>query len=82
MEILLYPIIVFLATALGATSGAGGGAIIKPVFDGIGIDSASVIGIYSTVVAILVIVIVETTYIANVIITGHTVGIVVIAIGY
>ena len=49
MEILLYPIIVFLATALGATSGAGGGAIIKPVFDGIGIDSASVIGIYSTI---------------------------------
>ena len=37
MEILLYPIIVFLATALGATSGAGGGAIIKPVFDGIGL---------------------------------------------
>ena len=49
MEILLYPIIVFLATALGATSGAGGGAIIKPVFDLIGIDNVTVIGIYSTI---------------------------------
>lgn len=48
MEILLYPIILFLATALGATSGAGGGAIIKPVFDLIGIDNVTVIGIYST----------------------------------
>ena len=49
MEILLYPIIVFLETALGTTSGVGGGAIIKPVFDLIGIDNVTVIGIYSTI---------------------------------
>lgn len=49
MEILLYTLVVFLATALGATSGAGGGSIIKPVFDGIGVDNATVIGLYSTV---------------------------------
>lgn len=49
MYVLLYTLIVFLATALGATTGAGGGAIIKPVFDLIGIDTASTIGIYSTI---------------------------------
>ncbi|EGP4932590.1 sulfite exporter TauE/SafE family protein [Enterococcus faecium] len=49
MEIVLYTIIVFFATVLGATSGAGGGAIIKPVFDMISIDDATVIGIYSTI---------------------------------
>lgn len=49
MEIILYTLVVLLATALGATSGAGGGAIIKPVFDMIGIDNATVIGMYSTI---------------------------------
>ncbi|WP_303974206.1 sulfite exporter TauE/SafE family protein [Streptococcus merionis] len=49
MQVVLYTLIVFLATALGATTGAGGGAIIKPVFDLIGIDTASTIGVYSTI---------------------------------
>lgn len=49
MELLLYTIIVFFATAIGATSGVGGGAIIKPLFDLIGIDNATVIGTYSTI---------------------------------
>lgn len=49
MEIILYALVVFIATALGATSGAGGGAIIKPVFDFIGIDNVTVIGMYSTI---------------------------------
>ncbi|HEL1583328.1 TPA: sulfite exporter TauE/SafE family protein [Streptococcus suis] len=49
MTALLYGIIVLFATAIGATTGAGGGAIIKPVFDLIGIDKASTIGIYSTI---------------------------------
>lgn len=49
MEIILYSLIVFFATAIGATSGAGGGAIIKPLFDLIGMDNATVIGIYSTI---------------------------------
>ncbi|MGT2665995.1 sulfite exporter TauE/SafE family protein [Streptococcus rifensis] len=49
MEILLYTLIVLFATAIGATSGAGGGAIIKPLFDLIGIDNATVIGMYATI---------------------------------
>lgn len=44
-----YGIIVLFAPALGATTGASGGAIIKPVFDLIGVDNASTIGIYSTI---------------------------------
>lgn len=49
MEVMIYPIVVFLATSLGATTGAGGGAIIKPVFDLIGIDNVTVISYYSTI---------------------------------
>lgn len=49
MIALLYGLIVLLATAIGATTGAGGGAIIKPVFDLIGMDNVTTIGIYSTV---------------------------------
>ena len=49
MTIILYMLVVFFATALGAPSGAGGGDIIKPVFDMIGIDNATVIGNYSTI---------------------------------
>ncbi|HFI0332540.1 TPA: sulfite exporter TauE/SafE family protein [Streptococcus suis] len=46
---IIYGIIVLLATAIGATTGAGGGAIIKPVFDLIGIDNVTTIAIYSTI---------------------------------
>lgn len=49
MIAILYGIIVFLATALGATTGAGGGAIIKPVFDLLGVDNVTTISIYSTI---------------------------------
>ncbi len=46
---LLYLIIILLATILGAITGAGGGSIIKPVFDFIGLDNAMTISIYSTI---------------------------------
>ncbi|MDT2750086.1 sulfite exporter TauE/SafE family protein [Streptococcus parauberis] len=49
MIAIIYGLIVFLATTIGATTGAGGGAIIKPVFDLIGIDTVTIISIYSTV---------------------------------
>ncbi|MDQ0221683.1 sulfite exporter TauE/SafE family protein [Streptococcus moroccensis] len=49
MDILLYTLIVLFAIAIGATSGAGGRAIIKPLFDLIGIDNATVIGMYATI---------------------------------
>lgn len=49
MIVILYSLIVFLATTLGAITGAGGGAIIKPVFDLVGVDTASMISVYSTI---------------------------------
>ncbi|GAD46371.1 MULTISPECIES: sulfite exporter TauE/SafE family protein [Streptococcus] len=49
MEIILYTLIVLFATALGAVTGAGGGAIIKPVFDLVGMDTAGTISVYSTI---------------------------------
>ena len=49
MEIILFTLIVLFATALGAVTGAGGGAIIKPVFDLVGMDTAGTISVYSTI---------------------------------
>lgn len=46
--IILYIIIVLIATILGAIAGLGGGVIIKPLFDMVGIHSASAIGFYSS----------------------------------
>lgn len=47
MLTLLYALTILVATSIGAISGLGGGVIIKPVFDLIGQDNATVIGIYS-----------------------------------
>ena len=41
--------IVLLATILGVITSAGGGSIINPVFDLIGIDNVSTIAVYSTI---------------------------------
>lgn len=48
MILILYIAIVLLATILGAIAGLGGGVIIKPLFDMIGIHDASTIGFYSS----------------------------------
>lgn len=45
----LYTIIVLCATTIGAITGLGGGVIIKPLFDLLGADTATVIGFYSSV---------------------------------
>lgn len=47
--LLIYSVVVLCATIIGATTGVGGGAIIKPVFDLVGADTAVMIGIYSSV---------------------------------
>lgn len=47
--LLIYSVVVLCATIIGATTGVGGGAIIKPVFDLVGSDTAVMIGIYSSV---------------------------------
>lgn len=47
--LLIYSIVVLCATIIGAATGVGGGAIIKPVFDLVGADTAVMIGIYSSV---------------------------------
>lgn len=49
MIILMYVIIIFIATISGAISGLGGGVIIKPLFDMIGYHNAATIGFYSSV---------------------------------
>lgn len=49
MHIIIYSIIVFCATMIGAITGLGGGIIIKPAFDFVGIDTTSMISVYSTV---------------------------------
>lgn len=48
MIILLYVIIILIATISGAITGLGGGVIIKPLFDIIGYHDASSIGFYSS----------------------------------
>lgn len=45
---LLYALIIVLANTVGAVSGMGGGVIIKPVFDVIGIHSVAAISFYSS----------------------------------
>ena len=49
MIILIYTVIIILATTLGAISGLGGGVIIKPLFDAVGFHNMSTIGFYSSV---------------------------------
>lgn len=47
--ILTYVIIVVIATILGAAAGLGGGVIIKPFFDLLGLHSVATIGVYSAI---------------------------------
>lgn len=49
MIIILHSIIVLVATTLGAIAGLGGGVIIKPFFDTLGIFNTSTIAFYSSV---------------------------------
>lgn len=49
MEIILYTLLFFLATVIGAATGTGGGAVIKPLLDFAGMDSAATIGVYSAI---------------------------------
>ena len=49
MIIILYVIIILLATIFGAVAGLGGGVIIKPLFDMIAFHDASTIGFYSSI---------------------------------
>ncbi|OOM76697.1 sulfite exporter TauE/SafE [Clostridium puniceum] len=49
MIILIYVIIILIATISGAISGLGGGVIIKPLFDMLGYHNAAAIGFYSSV---------------------------------
>ncbi|MDO5089194.1 MAG: sulfite exporter TauE/SafE family protein [Leptotrichiaceae bacterium] len=49
MIILIYTVIISVATTLGAISGLGGGVVIKPLFDAAGFHTMSEIGFYSSV---------------------------------
>jgi len=44
----MYAFIVFIATTIGAIAGLGGGIIIKPLFDILGYNDASTIGVLSS----------------------------------
>ncbi len=47
MAVAIYVIIVLMATTIGACAGIGGGIIIKPCMDMVGLDHLRVIGFYS-----------------------------------
>ena len=47
--IIIYFLIVLLATTLGSLAGLGGGVIIKPLFDMVNVNNVIVIGIYSSI---------------------------------
>ena len=49
MQIIIYSVIVLCATMIGAITGLGGGIIIKPAFDFVGMDTTSMISVYSIV---------------------------------
>ena len=49
MVVVIYSLVIVIATVLGAIAGLGGGVIIKPLFDLIGAHQASTIGFYSSV---------------------------------
>lgn len=46
--IILYFIVIFFATTIGAITGLGGGVIIKPILDFIGFHNVTTIGFYSS----------------------------------
>ena len=47
--ILLYSMVILIATTVGAIAGLGGGVIIKPLLDVIGYHDATTIGFYSSI---------------------------------
>lgn len=49
MYILMYSVIVLIATLIGAITGLGGGIIIKPAFDLVHLDNTVMISVYSTI---------------------------------
>lgn len=49
MYVIIYSVIVWLATFIGSITGLGGGIIIKPAFDLVGMDTAVLISVYSTI---------------------------------
>ncbi|MCW6652940.1 sulfite exporter TauE/SafE family protein [Aerococcaceae bacterium NML210727] len=49
MRGIIYFIVIVLSNAVGALSGMGGGVIIKPVFDLVGIDPVASVSFYSTI---------------------------------
>lgn len=59
MKVLIYVLIIIFANTIGAISGMGGGVIIKPTLDFVGLDSVSAISFYATV-AVLTMSIVST----------------------
>lgn len=48
MTTIIYAVVIFIATIIGALVGMGGGVIIKPVLDMIGTHSVEVVGFIST----------------------------------
>ncbi|MFC6170639.1 sulfite exporter TauE/SafE family protein [Loigolactobacillus jiayinensis] len=46
---IIYFLVIIVANSLGAISGMGGGVLIKPIFDLIGVDSVAAISFYSAV---------------------------------
>ncbi len=46
---LIYFVVIVLANTVGAISGMGGGVLIKPILDLIGVHSVAGISFYSTV---------------------------------
>lgn len=49
MSVIIYSVIVWLATFIGSITGLGGGIVIKPAFDMVGMDTAVLISVYSTI---------------------------------
>lgn len=49
MIVFLHSIIVLFATLIGAIAGLGGGVVIKPLFDTLGVFNASTIAFYSSI---------------------------------
>lgn len=46
---MLYFLVIVMANSIGSIAGMGGGVLIKPLFDTIGVDSVATISFYSTV---------------------------------
>ncbi|MEG0398391.1 MAG: TSUP family transporter, partial [Cetobacterium sp.] len=46
---IIYGIIVLIATTIGSIAGIGGGVIIKPAFDTLGIHNPTTISFYSSI---------------------------------